>query len=107
MKFEFCPKSKLYGREVFGPVDRYSFVPLSETGETEHIFCYKRGIPGKLDEPQLFRGAKIEIRAEDDITLRYRNKLEVVILMSIAADNRFRREHPEIVRQCEFFKIDG
>jgi hypothetical protein len=106
MKLEFCLKSALRGRRVYTPVSRYAFVPKSETGEIEHILCYPGNIPGKIEEPQLYRDAKIEKRADDDITLRYPGTLEVVIMMSIEADNAFREANPDIVAQCEFFKID-
>ena len=106
MNFEFSKKSKLYGRTVFTPVDRFSYVPVSEEGLTEYILAFKDKVPTAKDEPELYQGSEVEDDAGDEVSLRYPGLDEMVVLLTIEADERFRTENPELVAKNEMFRID-
>lgn len=110
MDFQFDERSKLYGRILHLPIDRYHYVPSSETGETEHVFCYRDGVPTEKEEPDLFRDAQKEVETAQ-IILRYQTleseKInEMVLLTTLEADDTFIREHPDLVGN-QMFTIDS
>ena len=108
MKFQFSEQSKMYGRTVHNPIDGFAFVPFSEEGFREYIFVYDRApVPGPADEPDLYAGAEVKTFNDDEAELRF-DALEVaVMLLSRAADERFRQENPELVAQNELFVIES
>ncbi|MDD5700184.1 MAG: hypothetical protein PHH00_03260 [Candidatus Nanoarchaeia archaeon] len=107
MAFQFNKQSQLYGRRLRQELARYAFVPKNEGGLVEHIFVYRERVPDTGEEPDLFRGAKvIPAPAQDELELIYDGLREEVVLMTLAADDRFRKEHPDIVARNEMFMID-
>ncbi|MDP1728651.1 MAG: hypothetical protein Q8L27_00425 [archaeon] len=103
--FQFGPRSKLYGRRILTPFDRLVIASDPEAGQTlEWIFCYKNKVPTRKEEPLLYKGANVE-GPSDEKTLSYRGLDEVIMLLTIEADERFRKEHPEVVAKHELFKI--
>lgn len=106
MHFSFSGKSKLHGRRVFQPIDRISYVPQSEEGKQEYIFAYNGPIPTPLEEPDLFRDARVLSTNDDEATLEYPGLDEVVLLLTLDADDAFREDNPEVVAQNELFKIE-
>ena len=106
MRFQFEEQSELYGRILRKRIDRFSFVSHNERGLAEYIFCYKKRIPTRKQEPDLFRGANVAEK-EDNVLLTYEDINEEVILTTLKADDRFREEHLDIVSQNESFRIDN
>lgn len=106
MHFSFSGRSKLYGRKVFQPIDRIAYVPQSEEGKQEYIFAYNGPIPTPAEEPDLFRDAKVIQPNADEATLEYNGIDEIVLLLTLDADDAFREENPEMVAEGELFKIE-
>ena len=106
MRFEFSPRSRLYGRKVVNAIDRIVLAQDPSAGQKfEYIFCYRNEIPTKEEEPYLYKDAKVE-GSDDKKKLSYPNLDEVVMLLTIEADERYRREHPKIIFANELFKIE-
>ena len=89
------------------PFERFSFVPVSEEGKREYIFAYRDNIPSKSEEPGLFNRAIIIRQESDEVELHYANIEEIVLLLTLDADDRFRREHPDLVSQNELFMLES
>ncbi len=106
MKFEFGYQSRLHGRPVTKPIDRISFVPQSEEGLIEYIFAYKDKIPDDFDEPKLYHGAVVNNVGPKEKKLVYPGIDEVIIMLTLEEDNRFRAENPKVVDENELFKIE-
>lgn len=106
MKFKFSQKSKLYGRKVHHKIDRFAYVPVSEEGMQEYIFGYKARVPRASDEPELYRDANLLKEAPDEVILNYDGLDEMVILITLDADDKFRAENADLVSKCELFKIE-
>ncbi len=104
MKFQFGKTSKLYGREVFNSVDRISYVPKSEEGLKEYILVYNNQVPTKEEEPDLYEGANVNVESDGTTILDY-NIDEIVLLLTIAADDEYRKEKPDLAGQ-EIMRID-
>jgi hypothetical protein len=107
MQFQFSEQSGLHGRQILRRIDRFAFVPKSEKGQKEYIFAYRDRVPAPTEEPYLYAGAKIESVSPDEVTLSFDGLTEVVMLLTISADDKFRKENPEMVAANEMFRIDG
>ncbi|MDO8555947.1 MAG: hypothetical protein Q7R96_02120 [Nanoarchaeota archaeon] len=105
-QFTFGGASQLAGRTLQQPLARYAYVPKSEEGLQEHIFCYQQQIPGPTEEPQLYQGATVEEHSTEERTLRFTGIDEIIMLLTVAADDQFRTENPELVKKNELFRID-
>ncbi len=103
--FEFGGKSGLHGRRVYTPVDRVSFVPQSENGLVEYILAYRKQVPTPMQEPDLYRGAEIK-QQPGEVELHFPGLVEIVIMLTLEADNEFRRQHQGLVAKNELFKVD-
>ncbi len=106
MKFEFNKQSKLYGRKVYQSMDRVAFVPFSEEAMHEYIFAYQNEVPDSNKEPDLYRGAIVSANGSDEIQLRYDGLDEMIILITLQADDEFRKENAKLVEQNELFRIE-
>lgn len=106
MRFEFSGKSGLNGRKVQLPIDRFAYVPKSEEGLQEYIFGYNQRIPTQTEEPDLYREAKVSQNNPDEVILRYDGLDEMVFLLTIEEDNKFRAQNPDVVSQNELFKLE-
>ena len=103
--FEFGGKSGLHGRRVYTPVDRISFVPQSEEGLVEYILAYRKQIPTPTQEPDLYGGAEIK-QHPGEVALHFPGLAEIVILLTLEADDEFRKQHPNLVANNELFRVD-
>lgn len=108
MRFRFGKQSGLSGRIIRQEIARFSYVPKNEDKRPEYIFAYHGRIPSSTDEPDLFRDS-ITVRRDGDneVELNYQGIEDVVLLLTIDADDTFRKEHPDIVSQNELFAIEG
>ena len=89
------------------PINRFSYVPVSEEGLKEHILCYANELPDSGEEPDLYRGADIGscLDNPDEIILNYGTTNESILLLTLKADEKFRAEEPELAAQ-EIVRID-
>ncbi len=106
MKFIFSQQSGLYGRNLVQSIDRIAYVPSSEEGIQEYIFAYENEVPDALKEPELYRGAMVSANGSDEVQLRYDGLNEMVILLTLKADDVFRKENAKLVEQNELFRIE-
>ncbi|MBI4140205.1 hypothetical protein HY485_00040 [Candidatus Woesearchaeota archaeon] len=106
MNFQFGGASKLFGRKIYLPIDRFAYVPKSEEGLQEYIFAYKTRVPTPNEEPDIYRNAQVSQNNPDEVTLRYECLNEIVLLLTIASDDNFRTENSELVSKNEAFKVE-
>jgi hypothetical protein len=108
MKFEFGDASKLRGRKVNSPVDRFSYIPRSaDDGFEEYILAF-RELPPEEAEPDLFKGATADKTTyPGEVWLTYDGLGDTrVIMLTLEADDRFRLNNPGLVAQNELFRLD-
>jgi hypothetical protein len=80
------------------------------TGDSHVVLMHQKlafAIPGPETEPHLYEDAEIEINPQGEVTLFYRDLGVKFILETIAADDRFRKDHPDLVAQNELFVINN
>jgi hypothetical protein len=107
MKFHFSEQSGLYERVVYQDIDRFSYVQCSsEKKIKEYIFGYKTKVPDENSEPDLYRGARVSRESPDETILSFDGLDEIIILITLAADDRFRVDSADIVSENELFRIE-
>ncbi|MBI5332925.1 MAG: hypothetical protein HZB65_05095 [Candidatus Aenigmarchaeota archaeon] len=107
MKFEFGPRSGLSGRRVNTDVTRIVYAIDTVEGDCpEYILAFSDRIPTSEEEPDLYEGAIVEITGVEETTLRYAHTNEIVLLLTVKADDLYRKYHSEIVGANELLRID-
>jgi hypothetical protein len=91
---------------MYIPYERFAFVPSSVEGKIEYIFAYRDSIPTQDEEPELYIGASVTTFEKTQRVLDFGHE-EIVVLLTIEDDDRYKKEHPDIVDQHELFKIDN
>lgn len=107
MKIKFGEKSGLQDRKVRTEFDDFIYVPESRTGMQEYVLIKENGmIPGAAEEPDLYRGAKINDENPKEICLKYPGLPVEVILTTAEEERKIREQLPQIEKNI-LFEITG
>jgi len=94
-------------RNIQSEIFRFAYVQKNERRQEEFVLVFKDSIPDSSKEPGLYNDAKIEKRGQEiHLTYPSLSKPTLVILTNLEMDNKFRKNHPEIIQKYETFKID-